>query len=73
MSEEKKDEAEGERMSWQKFGLVKGQPRGTLEPGIIVTSKEEFPFFLPFFSFFSFVAAFLSETSFILFYCFKIV
>jgi hypothetical protein len=31
-----------ERMSWQKFGLVKGQPRGTLEPGIIVTSKEEF-------------------------------
>ena len=31
-----------ERMSWKKFGLVKDQPRGTLEPGIIVTSKEEF-------------------------------
>ena len=31
-----------ERMSWKKFGLVEGQPRGTLEPGIIVTSKEEF-------------------------------
>ena len=31
-----------ERMSWKKFGSVKGQPRGTLEPGIIVTSKDEF-------------------------------
>lgn len=31
-----------ERMSWKKFGVVKDQPRGTLEPGIIVTSKEEF-------------------------------
>lgn len=30
-----------ERMSWKKFGLVANQPRGTLEPGIIVTSTEE--------------------------------
>ena len=30
-----------ERMQWPKFGLVKGQPRGSLEPGIIVTSTEE--------------------------------
>lgn len=30
-----------ERMSWPKFGIVKGQPRGSLEPGIIATSNEE--------------------------------
>ncbi len=30
-----------ERMNWKKFGSVANQPRGTLEPGIIVTSTEE--------------------------------
>ena len=30
-----------ERMSWPKFGIVAGQSRGSLEPGIIATSSEE--------------------------------
>ena len=30
-----------ERMGWSKFGIVAGQPRGSLEPGIIATSSEE--------------------------------
>ena len=29
------------RMKWEKFGIVKGQQRGSLEPGIVVTSNEE--------------------------------
>lgn len=30
-----------ERMKWKKFGVCAGQSRGSLEPGIIVTSSEE--------------------------------